>query len=269
MHLYNILRMKSLSVNELVFATSVLLWGLCLRLYVLVFAIGKRLFSTWLLLYRTWENRSIAELRRGVVRSIKVCSAKLAWSHPAIVLLVTVSRSTPTQAMWRPSWRVKTVGEMKTKMNEMNATSSSSQASVVATLDNDVLMALPKRKTVARTLQRARQKAATAASWGTPMPPVPSDLQFAIPIAFIDMVLYDSGPGDDRMILMGCAKLFDGLARADLWLADGTFKAMPNVFFQLYSIHFDFGIRIRNTPCCLLLPRLLVEPWRLRELTQR
>jgi len=49
----------------------------------------------------------------------------------------------------------KAVREMKTKMNEMNATSSSSQESVIATLDNDVLMALPKRKTVARTLQRA------------------------------------------------------------------------------------------------------------------
>jgi len=61
----------------------------------------------------------------------------------------------------------KAVGEMKTKMNEMNATSSSSQASVLATLDNDVLMALPKRKTVARTLQRARQKAATAAAVAT------------------------------------------------------------------------------------------------------
>jgi len=60
MRLYNILRMKSLSVNELVFATSVLLWDLCLRLYVLVFVIGKRLFSTWLLLYRTWENRSLS-----------------------------------------------------------------------------------------------------------------------------------------------------------------------------------------------------------------
>ena len=49
----------------------------------------------------------------------------------------------------------KAVGEMKTKVNDMNATSSSSQASVAATLDNDVLVALPKRKTVARTLQRA------------------------------------------------------------------------------------------------------------------
>jgi len=110
----------------------------------------------------------------------------------------------------------KAVGDMKTKINEMNTTSSSSQASVVATLDNDVLMALPKRKTVARTLQRARQKATTAAAGGTPLPPVPSDLQFAIPSAFMDMVLYDSGPSDGRMILMGCAELLDGLAQLSI-----------------------------------------------------
>jgi len=39
---------------------------------------------------------------------------------------------------------------------------------------------------------------------------------------------------------MGCAVL-DGLARSDLWLADGTFKVVPTGFFQLYSIRFDFG----------------------------
>jgi len=38
------------------------------------------------------------------------------------------------------------------------------------------------------------------------MPPVPSDLHFAIPSAFMDMVLYDSGPSDDRIILMGCVE---------------------------------------------------------------
>lgn len=147
----------------------------------------------------------------------------------------------------------KAVGEMKTKMSDMNATSSTSQASVVAALDNDVLMALPKRKTLARTLQRARLKAATAAAGGTPLPPVPSDLLFAIPTAFMDMVLYDSGPGDDRVIMMGCAELLDGLARAELWLADGTFKVVPTVFFQLYSIHFDFGSGIHPAAIYCLL----------------
>ena len=105
----------------------------------------------------------------------------------------------------------KAVGEMKTKMSHMNATSSTSQASVIAALDKDIFMALPNRKTLARTLQRARLKAATAAAGGTPLPPVSSDLLFAIPTAFMDMVLYDSGPGDDRMIMMGCAELLDVL----------------------------------------------------------
>ena len=57
-----------------------------------------------------------AELRHGDVRSSKVCSAKLAWSSQEIVLLVIDSQSTPL----RPSSDCR---EMKTKMNEMNATS--------------------------------------------------------------------------------------------------------------------------------------------------
>ena len=31
------------------------------------------------------------------------------------------------------------------------------------------------------------------------------------------------------------------LSSGDLWLVDSTFKVVPTVFFQLYSIHFDFG----------------------------
>ena len=69
----------------------------------------------------------------------------------------------------------------------------------------------------------------------------------------MDMVLYDSGPADDRVILMGCAELLDGLARADLWLADGTFKVMLIVFFQLYSIYFDFGSGIHPAAIYCLL----------------
>ena len=69
----------------------------------------------------------------------------------------------------------------------------------------------------------------------------------------MDMVP-DSGPGDNRMIMMGCDELLDGLARAELWLADGTFKVVPTVFFQLYSIHFDFGSGIHpGAVYCLLL----------------
>ena len=58
----------------------------------------------------------------------------------------------------------------------------------------------------------------------------------------MDMVLYGSGPGDDRVILLGCAKLLDGLAWADLWLADGAFKVVrrtgTEVLNQRQLVHY-------------------------------
>jgi len=91
----------------------------------------------------------------------------------------------------------KAVGEMKDMMGALMATPSSSQASVSATLDDNVLMALPKRSLLTRTLQRKRQKIMKEANNGQALPAVPSDLSFAIPDQFREMVLYDSGPGDD------------------------------------------------------------------------
>jgi hypothetical protein len=60
-----------------------------------------------------------------------------------------------------------------------------------------------------------------------------------MPNRFADFVLHDFGPGEDRVILLGCRELLDGLARASMWLADGTFKVVPSLFFQLYTIHFQ------------------------------
>jgi len=108
------------------------------------------------------------------------------------------------------------------------------------------------RETMARTLQRARKKATTAAG-GIPLPPIPSDVRFKKPNAFTDMVLFDSGPTDDQLIMLGCDELLDGLARATLWLADGTFKVVQDVFFQLYSIQLDFGSRIHPAAIYCLL----------------
>src|SRR6185436_15909738 len=48
----------------------------------------------------------------------------------------------------------KAVGDMKVKMGELMATPSSSQAAVSSALDGHVLMALPSRPRLTRTLQR-------------------------------------------------------------------------------------------------------------------
>ena len=100
-------------------------------------------------------------------------------------------------------------------------------------------MALPKRDTLTRALRRHREKVLT--SGGTDaLPPLPSNLEFEIPNKFQAMLLFDSGPATDRILMFGDTTLLDGLARSKTWLADEIFKCVPSLYFQLYSIHFQF-----------------------------
>jgi len=68
----------------------------------------------------------------------------------------------------------------------------------------------------------------------------------------MDMVLYDSGPGDDRMIMMGCAELLHSLARADLWLAYGTFKVVQMCSFSCIpsTLTSDLGFTLLSYIVC-------------------
>ena len=133
----------------------------------------------------------------------------------------------------------KAVAEMKNKMGESSSTPAAVIGSISRRLDNHVLMALPKRSTLTRTLQRRRAILADNEN-EVVLPQPPADTNFTVPPRFVDMILYDSGAEDeDRILILGCPELLDGLARAKLWLADGTFAVVPSIFFQLYSIHFE------------------------------
>jgi hypothetical protein len=130
------------------------------------------------------------------------------------------------------------VAAMKDRMGELSATPTSAIGTVSTQLSPSVLMALPKRTSLKRTLQRKRHEPQSNSGSGS-FPAPPTDTLFTIPQDFRSMVLHDSGVGPDRLLIMGSTELLDGLARAKLWLADGTFKVVPSIFFQLYSIHFE------------------------------
>src|SRR5271163_4389021 len=122
-------------------------------------------------------------------------------------------------------------------MADSLATPAAARTAVASDLPDHVLMALPKKSSLSRFLRRHRQKATETGD--SPLPPIPTDCDFTIPPVFQDFVLFDSGPGEDRILLFGCHQLLDGLAHASFWLADGTFKVVPSLFFQLYTIHFE------------------------------
>lgn len=207
------------------------------------------------LLYRGHEFWFRKELKCGssVWRCTKFQSSKCKATIVAKDLLVVGSKEPMHTHEGNNSRSLarRAVGEMKQRLVDTLATPAATQASVLCTLPDHVLMALPKKATLSRALRAHRHKTSAI---GDVMPPVPQSTDFAIPAMFSAFVLYDSGPGTDRIIMLGCAELLDGLARSQMWLADGTFKVVPTLFFQLYSIHFQFVNGINPVGLYCLLP---------------
>lgn len=144
------------------------------------------------------------------------------------------------------------VGMMKQNVVGSGQTPSLSASNVMACCAPHVLMALPPRQDLSRTLRRTRQ---VAASQGRPqMPPIPTDTTFEMPGVFKDFVLFDSEGPEDRMLIFGCRDLLNGLSRASVWIADGTFKIVPSIFFQVYTLHFEYANGVSPVGLYCLLP---------------
>jgi len=99
------------------------------------------------------------------------------------------------------------------------------------------LAAMPSRRTLSRQVQlRARCRL-------NPTPPIPVQRSgFGIPDKYtktaalgLRFLQYDSGIDDaDRILIFASDKNLDLLVRHRQWLADGTFKCSPSVFYQLF-----------------------------------
>lgn len=60
---------------------------------------------------------------------------------------------------------------------------------------------------------------------------------------------------NERIIVLGCRELIQGRGVAEIWLADGTFKVVPELFFQLYTIHFQYKSGCNPAALYCLLPK--------------
>jgi hypothetical protein len=153
------------------------------------------------------------------------------------------------------------VHQMKQKMTENAATPSAAQASVVAQLSSEVKMALPDRNVVARNLRRYREACNKTAP--AVLPPLPTGINFDVPTRYREMVVRDlDADSDSRILILGEQNLIDGLRRSKVWLADGTFKKCPTLFFQIYAIHYEFANGINPVGLICLLPNKTGDTYR-------
>ena len=98
---------------------------------------------------------------------------------------------------------------------------------------------LPKLYSLKQTIRRARKRALN-------VPPEPERFNtLVIPESYKktnkgdEFLQYDSGTDieDQRILIFGTASNIEVLNTSNIWMADGTFKTAPNLFYQLYVIH--------------------------------
>jgi hypothetical protein len=112
-------------------------------------------------------------------------------------------------------------------------------ASSTAGVSSAVAGHLPQVPNMKRTVQRFRQGVQAPLAIPTTsdelrLPQKYTETLTGVPSMFL---LYDSGPGNDRILPFSTQRNLDLMAQCSHWFADGTFQTAPLLFDQLYTIH--------------------------------
>lgn len=156
-------------------------------------------------------------------------------------------------------------------MTEAARTTPSTNHNIIASFSQNmsapVAAALPSIETMKRRMRRARSQVQNAL-------PIPNTLrELHIPEELKNLpngdlfVLYDSGEEDaDRFIIFGTQRGLQLLAQAIYWCADGTYKTVPSLFNQLYTL---FGMYLKTlVPALFILATRHTEACYIRILLQ-
>lgn len=96
---------------------------------------------------------------------------------------------------------------------------------------------LPTVDNIKRTIRNIRQRK----EGGPALPASRSEIffsgEFTTTAKGEKFLLYDSGPTENRLLIFGTRQNLMLLAKSKHWYADGTFKTVPLLFAQLYTIH--------------------------------
>ena len=134
--------------------------------------------------------------------------------------------------------------DARKKLNDIKeraAATTESTYQIVATFSTGtnavVAGQLPNVYLIKQAIRQARRTAKV------PLPNPTTLEELEIPLEYTQtktgeiFLLYDSGPGQHRMLIFSTTRNLDLLESSPNWYADGTFKTAPPLFQQIYTIH--------------------------------
>ncbi|XP_071577721.1 uncharacterized protein [Temnothorax nylanderi] len=129
------------------------------------------------------------------------------------------------------------VAKLRKKAVTSKEASSSLVASVLGTVSSPVAAQLPSAESLSRTVRGIRQR-------NNPLPPNPrKSTLYEIPEHFqqtlksVKFLLFDSEDINNRLLIFATEDNLQVLRGCDTWYCDGTFKVVPEIFDQLYTVH--------------------------------
>lgn len=152
----------------------------------------------------------------------------------------------------------KTLTEIKKRALSTNINTQHIIAESTVAINNPVRVHMPSIPSMQRTIHRQRQGNAV-------IPKSLIDLiiqeKFNVTLQGDPFLLYDSGPTETRILIFSTQRNLHFLAQSDMWFVDGTFKTVPLIFNQLFTIH---GVKEKQSlPLVyVLLPNKLTESYK-------
>jgi hypothetical protein len=125
----------------------------------------------------------------------------------------------------------------KAKTTQESTHHIAASASVSEEISVAVTVQLPKVANIKQTIRRVRHAAQAPLPNPTNLEELDLPEEYTKTLQGENFLLFDSGPGPQRILIFSTTANMDLLASCPNWYADGTFKTTPPLFQQIYTIH--------------------------------
>lgn len=186
--------------------------------------------------YAYTKQKNLASNRVAwVCEARSLCKARVTTDGLRVVKSMNQHTHAPNQSKIQAA---KAQRQMKARVQETNETIQQILTETVGDLDEGAGALLPNISDIRRVLRKQRVAVAQ------PEPQPQNAREMEIPERYRQTIRgelflqYDSGLGDEnRILVFSTQRNLELLEHCDQWFADGTFKTVPQIFFQLYTIH--------------------------------
>jgi hypothetical protein len=129
---------------------------------------------------------------------------------------------------------VKAINMLKRRAQETNDQPVQIIQDIVANSSQEIYPYFPSHGALRQSVKRIRRTNFPAEPQSIESLVIPNDMQKTLDGS--DFLIKDSTIGDNRILIFTTVANINYLNRSSIWIMDGTFKTVPTIFKQLYTI---------------------------------